>query len=113
MAMYPIGQPELQTSTTQLKEDLVNLSHILEEFIYATANDSHGHIKEIRSQAETRLNEVREHLGVYGEHLHHDTHDSMAGKLSHPNRYVRANPWIGVGLGVALGVAVGTLVGRR
>lgn len=109
MAMYPIGQPEHDASYAQLKEDLANLSHTVEELIHATAHDSRGYIKELRGHAEKRLHEAREHIGVRGEELSHGIRDSV----DHSNRYLHDNPWIGVGFGVALGVAAGALLSRR
>lgn len=115
MTMQPVGdnhaehETKREASTEQLKEDLRNLSHTVEELIHATADDSRGNIAEMRERAQQRLQATRERLGVRGEKLYAGAKDQMDAT----DRYVRENPWTSIGIGAAVGVVLGLLLGRR
>ncbi|GHB29476.1 DUF883 family protein [Salinicola rhizosphaerae] len=115
MTMQPVGgngsdaQREREASTDQLKEDLRNLSHTVEELIHATAEDSRGNIAELRERAQQRLHETRERLEARGEKIY----ASAREQVDATDRYVHENPWTSIGIGAAAGVVLGLLLGRR
>lgn len=116
MAMFPTGQHNRyarDASTEQLKEDLNNLSHTLEELVNATASDSRSNIKEMRERAEKRLLETRTRLEARGEKLYHDTRDSVMDSVDVCDLYVHQHPWTSIGVGTAVGIVIGMLIGRR
>jgi ElaB/YqjD/DUF883 family membrane-anchored ribosome-binding protein len=113
MTMQSIGgngpEREREASTEQLKEDLRNLSHTVEELIHATADDSRGNIAELRERAQQRLQDTRERLEARGEKLYANAREQMDAT----DRYVHDNPWTSIGIGAASGVVLGLLLGRR
>ncbi|OLO08511.1 hypothetical protein BTW08_06995 [Salinicola sp. MH3R3-1] len=100
---------EREASTEQLKEDLRNLSHTVEELIHATADDSRGNIAELRERAQQRLQDTRERLEARGEKIYANAREQMDAT----DRYVHDNPWTSIGIGAATGVVLGLLLGRR
>jgi len=113
MTMQPVGdnhsEREREASTEQLKEDLRNLSHTVEELIQATADDSRGNVAEMRKRAQQRLQETRERFEARGEKLYASAREQMDAT----DRYVHENPWASIGIGAAVGVVLGLLLGRR
>ncbi|KAA0020935.1 DUF883 domain-containing protein [Salinicola corii] len=113
MTMQSIGgngpEREREASTEQLKEDLRNLSHTVEELIHATADDSRSNISEMRERAQQRLHATRERLEARGEALY----SSAKEQVDATDRYVHENPWTSIGIGAAAGVVLGLLLGRR
>ncbi|MGM8852166.1 DUF883 family protein [Salinicola sp. V024] len=113
MTMQSIGgngpEREREASTEQLKEDLRNLSHTVEELIHATADDSRGNIAELRERAQQRLQDTRERLEARGEKIYANAREQMDAT----DRYVHDNPWTSIGIGAATGVVLGLLLGRR
>nr|WP_110668679.1 DUF883 family protein [Salinicola halophilus] len=102
------GEREREASTAQLKEDLRNLSHTVEELIHATADDSRGNITELRDRAQQRLQDTRARLEARGEAIYSGARDQMDAT----DRYVHDNPWTSIGIGAAAGVVLGLLLGR-
>nr|WP_245391715.1 DUF883 family protein [Salinicola aestuarinus] len=99
---------EREASTQQLKEDLRNLSHTVEELIHATADDSRGNLAELRDRAQQRLQETRASLEARGEAISSSARDQMDAT----DRYVHEKPWTSIGIGAAAGVVLGLLLGR-
>lgn len=118
MTMQPVGgnvsdsagrpEREREASTEQLKEDLRNLSHTVEELIHATADDSRGNISELRDRAQQRLQDTRTRLEARGEAIYSGARDQMDAT----DRYVHQNPWTSIGVGAAAGVILGLMLGR-
>jgi len=100
-------------STDQLKDDLRQLSHTVEELISATADDSRSNIKELRDKAEASLKETRARLEERGERAYRQTRDSVTQQADACDQYVHENPWKSIGIASAVGVIVGLLIGRR
>lgn len=113
MTMQPVGgnppEREREASTEQLKEDLRNLSHTVEELIHATADDSRSNIAELRERAQKRLQDTRARLEARGEKIYASAKEQMDAT----DRYVHENPWTSIGIGAAAGVVLGLLLGRR
>ncbi|MBW6392290.1 MAG: DUF883 family protein [Halomonas sp.] len=105
--------PHVDETTRQLKEDLHQLSHTIEELVSATADDSRSNVKELRARAEKRLKDTRERLEARGERLYGEARDSLHHQADACDRYVHDNPWTSIGIGAAVGVVIGMLIGRR
>ncbi|WP_111412454.1 DUF883 family protein [Billgrantia lactosivorans] len=105
--------PHVDETTRQLKEDLHQLSHTIEELVSATADDSRSNIKELRERAEKRLKETRARLEARGERLYGEARDTLHHQADACDRYVHDNPWTSIGIGAAVGVVIGMLIGRR
>lgn len=72
--------PFTEDTTRQLKEDLHHLTRTIEDLVSATADDSRGHVKELRERAEKRLKETRERLEARGERLYDDARSRFITK---------------------------------
>ncbi|WP_444678116.1 DUF883 family protein [Halomonas sp. E19] len=105
--------PFTEDTTRQLKEDLHHLTRTIEDLVSATADDSRGHVKELRERAEKRLKETRERLEARGERLYDDARESLHHQADVYDRYVHDNPWTSIGIGAAAGIVIGLLIGRR
>ncbi|QTP54488.1 DUF883 domain-containing protein [Billgrantia sulfidoxydans] len=105
--------PHVDETTRQLKVDLQQLTHTLEELVSATADDSRSNIKELRTRAEKRLKETRERLEARGERLYGEARDTLHHQADACDRYVHDNPWTSIGIGAVVGVVIGMLIGRR
>ncbi|MFC0269677.1 DUF883 family protein [Kushneria aurantia] len=110
MAMDPVNAPKRsgEASKEQLRDDLRQLTHTIEELMQATADDSRENVANLRQRAEARLMETRQRLSEQSDRVRTQTQDSIECTES----YIRGNPWKSVGYSAAAGVIVGLILGR-
>jgi ElaB/YqjD/DUF883 family membrane-anchored ribosome-binding protein len=68
-----------------------------------------SHVAGLSPEAQERLRGARRRVADLGARARAGAHDTAAAA----DRYVRAQPWIAVGLAAGLGLAVGALLFRR
>lgn len=96
-------------NTDHLRAELKSLADTLEEVLSSSGDKSKEELGKIRSKAEHALKESRARLGETSDVIARQTREAAA----HADKYVRDNPWTGVGIGAAVGVVLGVLLSRR
>ena len=96
-------------NTDHLRAELKSLADTLEEVLSSSGDKSKEELGKSRSKAEHALKESRARLGETSDVIARQTREAAA----HADKYVRDNPWTGVGIGAAVGVVLGVLLSRR
>lgn len=96
-------------TTDHLRAELKSLADTLEEVLSSSGEKSKEELGKIRNKAEQALKDSRARLSETGDVIARQTREAAA----HADKYVRENPWTGVGIGAAVGVVLGVLLARR
>lgn len=96
-------------TTDHLRAELKSLADTLEEVLSSSSEKSKEELGKIRAKAEHALKESRARLGETSDAIARQAREAAA----HADKYVRENPWTGVGIGTAVGVVLGALLSRR
>lgn len=96
-------------NTDHLRAELKSLADTLEEVLSSSGDKSKEELGKIRNKAEHALKESRARLGETSDALARQTREAAA----QADKYVRDNPWTGVGIGAAVGAVLGVLLSRR
>ena len=96
-------------NTERITEDLQQVIHDAEALLRATAGVAGEKIEEVRARAEESLGNARARLSE----LRGEAFARAQYAAGNADEYVRANPWIAIGVAAAAGLLVGALLSRR
>lgn len=98
-----------ELDSDRIKDDLSQVIHDAEDLLRATAGMAGEKIDEVRKRAEESLRNARVRLFE----LRGDAVAQAKYAAGSADEYVRANPWVAIGVAAAAGLLVGALLFRR